>query len=67
MAARAARSGVKLLHVVDTTALKSIVQQAVRTHVDDDVWAAMRQQGIQTASMSEQDAADLFAYLKTLR
>ena len=36
MAARAARSGVKLLHVVDTTALKSIVQQAVRTHVDDD-------------------------------
>jgi nitroreductase len=36
MAARAARSGVKLLNVVDTTALKSIVQQAVRTHVDDD-------------------------------
>jgi nitroreductase len=36
MAARAARTGVKLLTVVDTAALKSIVQQAVRTHVDDD-------------------------------
>lgn len=36
MAARAARSGVRLLHVVDTTALKSLVQQAVRQHADDD-------------------------------
>lgn len=36
MAARSARTGVKLLNVVDTTVLKNIVQQAVRKHVDDD-------------------------------
>jgi mono/diheme cytochrome c family protein len=31
------------------------------------MWAAMRRQGIQTASMSEQDAADLFAYFYAAR